>query len=76
MKNDTLITADTLANRWNLTPATLSQWRWNGRGPTFLKIGRRIFYRPQDVEHFEGQQVRHNTSQNSTLSSSLERIKK
>ena len=58
-----LLTVDDLASRWNITPTTLSQWRWNGRGPKFLKLGRRILYRAEDVEAFEGQQRRQNTSQ-------------
>lgn len=61
MINDTLITAEVLANRWNLAPTTLSQWRWNGRGPTFLKIGRRVLYRLNDIEHFEGTRLKNNT---------------
>ena len=55
------LTSDALAERWNLRPGTLSQWRWNGRGPNFLKIGRRILYRLQDIESFEVQMVRQNT---------------
>ncbi len=59
-----LITPEALAERWNLTIATLSQWRWNGRGPHYLKIGRRILYRLQDVEDFEECKLRSSTTQN------------
>ncbi len=59
-----LITPETLADRWNLSIATLSQWRWNGRGPVYLKIGRGILYRLQDVEDFEKCQLRSSTTQN------------
>ena len=58
-----LITPETLAERWNMNAATLSQWRWNGRGPQYLKLGRRVMYRIQDIEAFEEQQVRRDTSQ-------------
>lgn len=58
-----LITPETLAERWNITKTTLSQWRWNGRGPKYLKLGRRVMYRIQDVEEFEEQKVRRDTSQ-------------
>lgn len=61
--NKDLMTPETLAERWNLNPTTLSQWRWNGRGPQYLKLGRRVMYRIQDVEAFEEQQVRRDTSQ-------------
>lgn len=60
--NPNLINPDSLAKRWNLTKTTLSQWRWNGRGPKYLKLGRRVMYRIQDIEEFEGQKIRSNTS--------------
>jgi hypothetical protein len=55
------LTPNALATRWAITPNTLSQWRWKGRGPQFLKIGRRVLYRLQDIELFENQKQRHNT---------------
>jgi excisionase family DNA binding protein len=36
----------------NLRPATLEQWRWNGRGPKFCKIGRSCRYRQSDLDAF------------------------
>lgn len=36
----------------NVKPATLCQWRWNGRGPKFCKIGRSVRYIPQHLEEF------------------------
>jgi len=56
------LTPEILANRWSINPNTLSQWRWNGRGPLFVKIGRRVLYRLEDVEAFEKQKVHQNTS--------------
>jgi hypothetical protein len=58
------ITPHLLAKRWSLTSATLSQWRWSGRGPVFLKIGGRVLYRLEDIEQFESQKLRQNTAQN------------
>lgn len=58
----TFLTPDDLANRWSITPTTLSQWRWNGRGPKFLKIGRKVLYDAQDVEFFEDQKRHQSTS--------------
>jgi len=60
--NTSLLTPDSLANRWNITSTTLSQWRWNGRGPRYIKLGSRVMYRAQDIEHFESLQLRQNTS--------------
>jgi hypothetical protein len=42
-----------LAERWRISPRTLEQWRWQGRGPRYLKIGGRVVYRLSDVEAFE-----------------------
>ena len=40
------------AARLGLKPATLEVWRCLGRGPRFLKIGRKVFYRIEDLESF------------------------
>jgi hypothetical protein len=50
-----------LANRWLLSPRTLEQWRWQGRGPRYLKIGGRVVYRISDVEAFEAANLHANT---------------
>ncbi len=54
-----------LSNRWGISTGTLGQWRWNGRGPHYLKMGRHIVYRLQDIEEFEKSRRRRNTSENS-----------
>jgi len=33
-------------------PTTLEQWRWNGKGPRFIKLGRCVRYRRADLEAF------------------------
>ena len=50
-----------LADRWLLSPRTLEQWRWQGKGPRYLKIGGRVVYRLADVEAFEAEHVHTNT---------------
>jgi hypothetical protein len=45
-----------LARRWRLSPRTLERWRWQGKGPAYLKIGVRIVYRKDDIESFEADQ--------------------
>jgi hypothetical protein len=57
------LTPAQLADRWHITITTLSQWRWNGRGPEFHKIGGRVSYQLQDVEQFEMSKRRRNTSE-------------
>ena len=39
-----------LAERWLISPRTLEQWRWQGRGPRYLKIGGRVVYRIEDEQ--------------------------
>lgn len=46
-----------LAVRWKIKEPTLSQWRWFGRGPAFLKLGTSITYRTKDIEKFENLQL-------------------
>ena len=36
----------------NVEPTTLEQWRWNGRGPRFVKISRAVRYRLSDLDAF------------------------
>lgn len=59
-----LISARMLSERWSLPTTTLNQWRWNGRGPRYVKLGRRVMYRIQDVEAFEAQRLRQHTAEN------------
>ena len=56
------MTQKQLAARWQISPRTLEQWRWLGKGPRSLKIGARVLYREEDVEAFEAAQVCQNTS--------------
>jgi hypothetical protein len=51
-----------LAERWNVSPRTLERWRWLGAGPVYLKLGGRVSYRLEDVEHYEGTHLHANTS--------------
>ena len=50
------------ADRLNLSPRTLQQWRYRGGGPRYLKIGSAVRYRPADVEVWLEQQTRTSTS--------------
>ena len=44
-------------------PRTLERWRTNGTGPSFVRIGRRVGYRPCDLDAFVASQVRTHTGQ-------------
>jgi len=45
-----------------LKPATLSQWRWQGRGPRYRKVGGRVIYTDEDLESFLADAARTSTS--------------
>lgn len=47
-----ILTTPQAALLLNLKPATLEQWRWSGRGPRFVKIGRSCRYCRADLEAF------------------------
>jgi hypothetical protein len=57
-----MLNQDQLAERWKISPRTLEQWRWLGKGPHFLKVGARVLYRTSDVECYEASQICQNTS--------------
>lgn len=52
-----------LADRWDVSEATLERWRTEGIGPVFLKLQGRVLYRIEDVEAFETDSLRKSTSE-------------
>ena len=52
-----------LAKHWNISERTLEHWRMKGIGPLFLKLGKRVVYRVEDVRDYEAQSLRKSTSQ-------------
>lgn len=46
-----------LSRRWRLSPRTLERWRFQGKGPQYLKVGGRVVYRLEDVEAYEAEQL-------------------
>jgi predicted site-specific integrase-resolvase len=58
-----VLTEADLASRWGMSPKTLQRWRTEGRGPHYLKLGKRVSYPLKAVIAFENF-VRHvSTSQ-------------
>jgi len=41
------------APRIGVAPGTLRNWRRQGRGPAYLKVGKAVRYRPQDIEAYK-----------------------
>lgn len=51
------------ARRLGLSPRTLANLRVVGGGPCFRKLGRRVLYRPQDLDGWADQKARRSTSE-------------
>lgn len=47
-----LIDEPTLAARLGVSRSTLQSWRYAGRGPRFIKLGRMVRYRKADVDAY------------------------
>jgi predicted DNA-binding transcriptional regulator AlpA len=48
----TLIDEPALATKLGVSRSTLQSWRYNGRGPRHIKLGRMVRYRTADVDEF------------------------
>jgi predicted DNA-binding transcriptional regulator AlpA len=59
----TLKSVEEAATALSLSVGTLNKWRVQGRGPQFVRLGRRVAYRPEDIEAFIKDGVRSSTSQ-------------
>ena len=59
----TYLTTKELAFRWNMSEITLIQWRWNGCGPLFHKMGRKVNYKLEEIEAYEKLIIQNNTAQ-------------
>jgi Helix-turn-helix domain len=53
---------DLAAKFLGLSPKTLERFRVEGRGPCFLKLGRRVVYSRDDLVQWAEAQRRHSTS--------------
>lgn len=54
--NKTYITTRDLAHRLSRSTETIKRWRWTGKGPKYIKIGRYYYYDLVEVINFETQQ--------------------
>lgn len=55
------MTQTELAERWQISEATLERWRTEAGGPVFLKLGAQVRYRLRDIEAFEAEVLREST---------------
>lgn len=62
MENENLLSPKQLAKYLGVTTLTLSQYRVQGRGPKYLKLGRVIRYRPSDVQEWIDEELEKNST--------------
>ena len=51
------ISQNELAQRWQISEATLERWRSQRQGPQFLRLGGQVRYRLVDVESYERERM-------------------
>ena len=52
MAHELLMTQEEAAESLRAKPTTMQWWRTTGRGPKYVKLGRRVFYRQSDLDAF------------------------
>ena len=63
IENPTVLPAKDAARVVGLSQSTLAKLRLSGDGPPYCKLGRRVLYRPQDLETWLTQHRRQSTSE-------------
>ncbi|WP_082653933.1 helix-turn-helix transcriptional regulator [Bradyrhizobium pachyrhizi] len=58
-----LLSSRAAAPLLGLSPRTLERYRCTGDGPAYVKAGRRVLYRPADLEAWITTRLRHSTSE-------------
>lgn len=61
--NPQLLSTDRVASMLGLSTSYLNKLRLTGEGPTFIKAGRRVLYRPEDIAKWIEANRRSSTSQ-------------
>jgi excisionase family DNA binding protein len=59
---DDLFEDQTLGEILNVPVGTLANWRYHGKGPRFVKVGRHVRYRRSDVEAWLERNARESTA--------------
>lgn len=64
---ETFLTQDDVAAMWNISTNTLRKWRWEGKGPKFVKLGARVVYRESDVLEYASSNIKSSTSKSEVV---------
>ncbi|MBX3520732.1 MAG: helix-turn-helix domain-containing protein [Xanthobacteraceae bacterium] len=59
---DTLIVTENVPLYFPIARQTLNRWRHEGRGPIYVKLGRRVAYRVSDLKAYLASAARTSTS--------------
>jgi predicted DNA-binding transcriptional regulator AlpA len=51
------LTAEEVSHKYGIAVGTLAQWRHHKKGPLFMKFGRSVRYRIEDLEKWAAGQV-------------------
>ncbi len=57
-----LLSTKQISELFGVSVVTLEQWRLQGKGPKFIKVGRCVRYRMADILAFQENAVRRSTS--------------
>ena len=57
-----VVTAKVAARQVGLSESTLAKLRLNGNGPVYCKLGRRVVYRPADLDQWLESRTARDTS--------------
>jgi predicted site-specific integrase-resolvase len=63
MPNTPFLSQKHLSQALSISERTLERWRLEGSGPIFIKAGRRVLYRWEDVERWLAQGAHQSTSE-------------
>lgn len=61
MADNEFLTTKELAARWKLSNKTLNNWRGKRTGPSFVKVGKSVLYRLDDVLAYEEENLQVST---------------
>ena len=51
-------TPDQVAERYQVSEATLKEWRYKGTGPEYVRLGRHVRYPATALQQFEAERER------------------
>ena len=59
-----LISEKEVSAKLCISTKTLQAWRWKGIGPIYVKIGRSVRYRQEDISEFIQKNLHESTTEN------------